>query len=233
MDPNLPEAIGRFLAETADLHGVADLEALALTWPDLWDNLPGRYPRGISIGTALLKGVLDTVRGGPNPLYFSHYRQVNNQLDRTALALAAFIERAGYAAVPIPASQLLARGPVMRAHLCHRRVAWQAGLGMRGLNNLLVTPRFGAAVRLATVLTDMPLPAAVPVEEGCDRCGLCRDACPSGAIGATPADFDLARCRAKLDEFSRIPFVAQHVCGVCQSACRGHRTAEVRDGRDH
>jgi epoxyqueuosine reductase QueG len=208
----------------AELAGFADMQALETAWPEIFEHAPVRFPYAVSIGKALNLSVLETVRGKPNPLYFSHYRQVNYLLDRLTLTVADFIEEKGYRALPIPASQVLSRTP-MTAHICHRRVVWQAGLGTRGLNNLLVNEEFGSAVRYATVLTDIPVEPGAPVDNGCDSCGICIRACPAGAIGTSPEEFDLDKCRAKLDEFRKIPFVSQHICGVCLRACPGSRAA--------
>jgi len=214
--------ISEIKANGADVSGFADLVKLAQAYPDFWDNFPLRLPFAVSIGIALSRGVLDTMEDRPNPLYFSHYRQVNYALDRIALRAASLIQEEGFKAIPIPASQVISRNP-MTAQICHRRVAWQAGQGSRGLNNLLVNPEYGSALRLVSVLTDMPLDCGNPTDDACDLCGKCRKVCPAGAIGKEFDDFQLDRCAAKLDEFSKIPFVSQHICGVCISACRGKR----------
>ncbi len=220
---NQQDALISTFSPKTDLLGFADLNALKREYPDLMDNLPHEFPYAVSIGRALSRGILDTVEGKPNPMYFHHYRQANNYLDRTAFEISSFIESAGYKALPVGASQVLSRKP-MTAHICHRRIAWQAGHGNRGLNNLLVNPEFGSALRLASVLTDMPLECGHPTDEGCDGCGACIDVCPASAIGKTCEDFDLDACFNKLDEFRKIPFVGQHICGVCVSACRGRRS---------
>ena len=65
-------------------------------------------------------------------------------------------------------------------------MAIEAGLGEQGRLGLLVTPKYGPRVRLAKVLTDMPLETDTPitfgVKEFCEVCGLCADYCPSGSI---------------------------------------------------
>jgi len=176
--------------------------------------------------------VLGTIASEPNPIYFHHYRQVNYQLDTLAVELATAIERAGFLALPIAASQTL-DSEDRTAHLSHRHMGLLADLGWRGKNNLLVNARWGCAFRLVSVLTDAPLedgcrpprpakPGTPPFYgrgEGCGDCTACADACPAGAIGKTPEAFDLERCAAKLSEFRKMPRMGQRICGVCQRAC--------------
>jgi len=212
--------IEEFLEGKVDLIGFADLCELEKSFPDLFANLNIKYPYAVSIGKSLSRGVLDTIIDRPNPLYFSHYRQINYLLDRVTLEVASLIEKRGFSALPVPASQYISRDPYA-AHICHRRIAWQAGLGSRGLNNLLVNPVYGSAVRLASVLTDMKFETAAPVEDGCVRCERCVYACPAGAVASEPEGFDLSKCLETLEKFRKIPFVSQHICGVCISVCRG------------
>jgi len=199
--------------------GVADAGEYRVRFPEAGWRLDGHWPRAVVLVYPLLAGVLDSLDGAPNHLYFHHYRQVNYHLDRAALAVAGVLEDLGRKALPVAASQTLdARD--LTAHLSHRHLALLAGLGWRGKNNLLVTPEYGTRCRLVTVLTDAPLvPDSPGEEEGCGDCVLCRRACPAGAIGAEAVDFQRELCVEQLALFRRIPRVGQHVCGLCQKAC--------------
>jgi len=195
-------------------------------FPEIPWRLSTELPRAVVMVYPLVRGVLDTLRGAPNHLYFHHYRQVNNLLDREALAMAAQLEAQGYRALPIAASQTLDADD-LTAHISHRHMAFVAGLGHRGKNNLLVTPQFGAAVRLVTVLTDAPLDVGTPApsDSGCGACTACRKACPASAIGNTPDDFNLDACIRQVSQFRKLPRIGQRICGLCQQACRGRATA--------
>jgi len=65
-------------------------------------------------------------------------------------------------------------------------IAVDAGLGELGRTNRLITPEFGPMVRLAKVLTDLPLVPDKPIDFGllefCKVCKRCAEACPSGAL---------------------------------------------------
>ena len=69
---------------------------------------------------------------------------------------------------------------------CSIPVAIDAGLGELARNGLLITPEFGPRVRLAKVMTNLPLVPDKPIEFGvwdfCRQCEKCADKCPSKSI---------------------------------------------------
>ncbi len=177
----------------------------------------------VVIGMRLSGPVLETVETAPTWTYYFHYRNINYALDQVALRLGIECQRIGFRSLPIPASQIL-DWKYLRGHLSHREIARKAGLGWIGRNNLLVNPDYGARVRYATVLTDMPLPAA-PQEQpyGCGDCRNCERMCPVGAIQDRPEDFNLDRCAAQLRRFSRSEKLNTMICGLCVRVCDGKR----------
>ncbi|MGB9920720.1 MAG: 4Fe-4S double cluster binding domain-containing protein [Moorellales bacterium] len=207
-----------------DLWGVADLEGQSLPFCQLAPELVASFPRAVSLAVRVSPMVLSTVADGPNLLYYHHYRQLNFWLDRLALALARQLEAWGGRALALPASQVV-DWEEQRGHLCHRRVAQLAGLGWRGRNNLLVTPRYGSQVRLVSVLTDLLLPADRPLDRDCGHCRRCLSVCPAGAIKEDPADFDHRACFEQLKTFGRERRIGQYICGICVRACSGREKA--------
>ena len=204
-------------------------------------------PYAVSVALHLSPAVLGTLEDHPNQLYEHHYRQINFALDRLALDLANLIQSLGAQALPIAASQLV-DWQNQRGHLSHKRIAAAAGIGWLGRNNLLVTPRFGAQVRLVTILTDLALepdrsspsfpesgdsPSEAraghsPVRStfsGCGSCRACVAACPAKAIGETATEFKHLECYALLREFQSKRYVSQYICGLCVRACGGTRDA--------
>jgi epoxyqueuosine reductase len=175
-------------------------------------------PFAISVALRLAPAVLGTLEDHPNQLYEHHYRQVNFALDRLALDLSTLIQNLGAQALPIAASQLV-DWQNQRGHLSHKRIAAAAGIGWLGRNNLLVTPKHGAQVRLVTILTDLEMEPDRPLEQGCGSCRACIAACPAKAIGETPAEFKHLDCFAMLKEFQSKRYVGQFICGLCVKAC--------------
>jgi epoxyqueuosine reductase len=176
----------------------------------------------ISVGVPLSGSVLETLIDHPNILYKAHYRQINHSLNDIAFQIASRINKLGKMALPIPASQMTSWEP-MRAHLSHREIAYKAGLGWRGRNNLLVNPIYGSQVRLVTILTDLSLPIDQPTDEDCGECYACLDACPVGAIGDSVEDFNLEACYEKVSEFARPERIGSYICGLCLQSCCGQR----------
>jgi reductive dehalogenase len=98
-----------------------------------------------------------------------------SRMSVTTASLAEFIRKLGYNA--IPCGNMTGLSVPM---------AIDAGLGEFGRNGILITPKYGPRVRLAKVITDMPMetdhPISFGVKEFCDVCGKCADACPGDAI---------------------------------------------------
>ncbi len=180
------------------------------------------FDKGISLGYRLNDCILEEIINKPTKLYYHHYRQVNFLLDRVALSLSSFIQRMGYKALPIPASQII-DWEKQRAHLSHKKIGMLAGLGWIGRNNLLVNPELGARFRLVTVLTDMPLKIDEPLRADCGECRACISVCPANAIKENPEDFDHLACFEKLKEFRKEGISNQYICGVCVKYCKGLR----------
>ncbi len=93
----------------------------------------------------------------------------------TAGLLAHYIRGLGYQALPCGNDTA-----------CSIPIAIDAGLGEMARNGLLITPEFGPRVRLAKVLTDLPLIPDRPIEFGvwdfCLICEKCAKKCPSKSI---------------------------------------------------
>jgi reductive dehalogenase len=99
----------------------------------------------------------------------------HSQLAFTGATLAEFIRGLGYQAIP-SVNETAQFVPF----------AMDAGLGELSRMNTLVTPEFGAAIRLCTVFTDLPMACDKPVTFGmvdaCKQCKACAEACPAGAL---------------------------------------------------
>ena len=179
----------------------------------------------VSIGVKLSDAVLSTIENAPSFVYFQHYRTANALLDEIAFKTSRKIETLGFSALPIAASQSLGKNNPYRGVVPHKTAAVLSGLGYVGKSGLFLSNEFGSKLRLATVLTDMPLSALSPiVENGCNGCTICQKACPAGAIyGVTPTtdgerNFDAEKCSRYMKEHFQ-DVGRGSVCGVCIRVC--------------
>ena len=197
----------------ASLVGFCSLESVV--------NAP--YPYAITIAYKLSDAVLKTITDSPTMPYFQHYRIVNTKLDLLALDCVRFIENKGYSAFPVAGSQSTGQ---YHGYFPHKTGAVLSGLGYIGRNCLLITPEYGSKVRLATVLTDMPVTRQRPlVPFLCGDCTACVTACKGGAISGKAYDektgrdgfFDAEKCSNHMKTFKDIGRGA--VCGACIKVC--------------
>ena len=179
----------------------------------------------VSVGVKLADAVLKTIESAPSFVYFQHYRTANSLLDTIAFRLAREIEKLGFSALPIAASQSLGKNNPYRGVIAHKTVATLSGLGFVGKSGLFLSTEFGSKLRLSTVLTNMPLQNELPViENGCGDCQLCKNACPAGAIfGEKPTtdgerNFDAEKCSRYMKEHFQ-DIGRGSVCGVCIRVC--------------
>ena len=206
------------LAQGACLCGECDLSFSPIA------NRPEMH-YAFSIAVKLSDAVLSTIENAPSPMYFQHYRTANALLDQIAFRMTNEIERLGYNAFPVAASQSLGGDRRYAGVLPHKTAAVLSGLGFVGKSGLFLSEPYGSRVRLATVVTDMPLTSTRKViENGCGDCTACMRACPAGAIfGELPKtngerNYDPEKCsRYMKEKFQDIG--RGSVCGVCIKVC--------------
>ncbi|MFH1138223.1 MAG: 4Fe-4S double cluster binding domain-containing protein [Pseudomonadota bacterium] len=210
-----------------DFFGAADLESFKAD-ENIQVGLLAGFTRAISLGAALSREVIDDLVDRPTPHYSHHYQTVNNLLDQAALRVSGFIQRRGFRALPVPASQILDWENWLGA-ISHKAVARMAGLGWQGKSLLLINPEVGPRIRLVTVLTDLNLPPDQPLANRCGKCRECEQACPAGAILGRPfGDGYRARSEAwnveacvehLTNKFGQLNGVTALICGLCIKAC--------------
>ena len=202
----------------ADICGFCDLGVSPLS------SQPNMH-YALSIGVKLSDAVIQSIENAPSFAYFQHYRAANALLDQIAFRLAREIEKAGFRAFPIAASQSLGKDNPYRGVTPHKTAAVLSGLGFVGKSGLFLSTEYGSKLRLATILTNAPLQNELPViENGCGDCQLCKRACPAGAIyGELPTkdgerNFDAEKCSRYMKEHFQ-DIGRGSVCGICIKVC--------------
>lgn len=180
-------------------------------------------PYAISIVIPLSKFVLSKITDQPTFEYFHHYRTVNAFIDRVLLRCGLEIGKQGYNYICVGASQ--STGGYV-SHFPHKTAARLAGLGYIGKSCLFVSEKYGPAVRLGTILTDMPFDTGSPLDKDCGNCTICKENCPAMAInGVNYRDginreemYDAKACSEYMKkQFQHIGRGA--VCGICIKNC--------------
>ena len=157
--------------------------------------------------------------------YFkSHALTRANQLDAAAQNVVIFLEDNGFSAFLVPG---LGAGYSSDAPgiVSHMAIANVSGMGTMGDNGMILTPEFGPRVRLCTIITDCPLPVGKRIPDCCLHCGLCTEACPSGAITGERFDFkiptkqymDRIACGKYRDK--RLEETGNRFCNLCMAVC--------------
>ena len=211
----------------ADLVGITDLRRIE-GLPTLPQGLLKPYTHAVVIAVAITPDVFEHIKTEPTPLYLHHYLAANTLLDSITLYLQRQIMNEGFHALAIPASQIVDRVNWM-GHISHKAMAKAAGLGWQGKSLLLVTPKYGPRVRLATLLTNAPFESDPLLPNRCGICQKCKEACPAAAIkGVSWEDHPQTReealhfpqCVEKVNEdFAKRPEIGKPICGVCISVC--------------
>lgn len=147
------------------------------------------------------------------------YIQTNELIGAICQHMKGYIESRGHAVFTTPATHNFDREKLM-SDWSHRHVAFAAGLGGLGLNNMLITKQ-GCCGRLGSFLTTLELvPDGRSAAEAClhragRSCARCVERCAAGALRADA--FDRKRCYAACLQ-NGAAFTAMgkaDVCGKC------------------
>lgn len=117
------------------------------------------------------------------------------------------------------------------------RAACLAGLGVRGMNSLLITEKYGSFVFIGEIVTDIELDFEETSEKTCIKCGRCIKACPSSAIKETGFERNicLSEITQKKGKLSEEEISLMTDCGciwgcdICQDICPMNQNAAATE----
>ncbi|WP_346915962.1 4Fe-4S double cluster binding domain-containing protein [Clostridium sp.] len=203
------------------LVGFADLNSVNTS---LHNNL--KY--GIAFAIKFKPKIIQDIYEGPTKEYYEEYKKINKELDDIAISCVEYIEKQGYSALA-QTSTYVTSDYNLTTYLPHKTVATRAGMGWIGKNALLITQQYGSAVRISSVLTDMPVIPDMPINDSrCGKCSKCVEACPATAIKGTSWNINSTRgeildpfkCRKKARELLKQRVgVEMSLCGKCIEVC--------------
>lgn len=190
------------LGQGADVVGFASADRFGGA-PDGFrpaDILPGAQSV-ISLAVRIPYGVLDSpsMRLVTNAL-----NSAVNKLNGLLFQAANMLEDKGYRVAPVPPVlpiDIIGKGG-QAGEMSHKHAAELAGVGYIGHNNLLITPRFGPRVRLASMVTDVLFESDSLFKNNfCLHCQKpCIEACPAGAV-AHGGQLSKGKCRGHSQPF--------------------------------
>jgi epoxyqueuosine reductase len=135
------------------------------------------------------------------------------EITRIVVELAKYIRSMGWPA----------RAYCESADILHIPLAIKSGIGELGKHGSLINKELGSDIRLATVLTDLPLeldePVDIGVEDLCASCRRCTSDCPVDAISD---EKQLVRGVEKwyVDFDKCVPYFSKtYGCGICIQVC--------------
>lgn len=185
------------------------------------DFLPG-CKSIISIAVKLNKGAINHLPKTRDE-YMLEFTYGNANLYRLSQQVTRYLEDNGFESIgftPDLASS------AMIADISHKHIAVACGLGKFGLNELLVTPEYKSAVRLASIITTAEFDMHDEMLDG-DTCNLCKEClkiCPTRALdlwkekGYTPETgytIEKERC-----SYYQNTIMGGKRCGLCVKACQ-------------
>jgi epoxyqueuosine reductase QueG len=211
------------------IYGFANLSGL------LHEKFEG-YSHGISILRKLDDKIIDGIKEVPTDEYLQHYDTINRQLKELVEDIATDLRGTGINALtinptfttnPTEFDRML---PTLRYDISHKMVATRAGLGWIGKTDLFISKKFGARLRLSSILIDKEIcPESKPIEKSrCGTCSICVERCPAQAATGQLWDintdrdvfFDAFKCRDKCSEFGRTHLkIDRRICGICVAVC--------------
>lgn len=197
------------------------------------DTAPTRYLEDarsvISIGYKLNYA---SIQGLPTSrsAYMLEHDYANRHLDQASHLLTRFLGEHGFAAIGFDSGagfyHEAGKTPKRFAgDISHKHVAVACGLGLFGLNNLVLSPRWGPRIRLTTVITSTALEQNDVLQNNscpAQECEACVKVCPVHALDRWQKNYD-PQTGWIIDKKRCYDYIFTTLkgqrCGLCIKAC--------------
>ncbi len=162
--------------------------------------------------------------------YMLEHDYANRHLDQASHKIARFLEKRGFNAIGFDAGAgfygKAGKAPGRIAgDISHKHAAVAAGLGKFGVNNLVLSPKWGPRIRLTTIITSAQLEySRIPQENPCltHECEECVKICPVHALDGWKGKYDPEKGwgmdKEKCYRYIFTTLKGQR-CGLCIKAC--------------
>ncbi len=197
-------------------------------------NQNKNFPSAVLFGIPLSQPYLKEIRN--TPLYVEKMKQ-NGEIstdefhltelktDQIADDIEYFLRLKGFEAYSQSEKNIVRSGfynkQLQTTPLPHKTIASLAGLGWIGKHNLLVTPKYGSAISMCSVLTNAPLETVLhqPQQSLCGSCTICKNICVANAIKGTNWSsqlsrnelIDVTKCLTCLECMVHCPFTQKYI----------------------
>lgn len=166
------------------------------------------YPSAILLGIILspdyIQKITNTTNYVPqmilnNQVIEDEFHMKEIEADRLADYFTRYLSLKGYSAYSQSEDNIELTGfyneNTKSTPLPHKTVALLAGLGWIGKHNLLVTPEYGSAICMCTILTDAPLKTVLNSlsDNQCGSCNICENICQVKAIKGNTWESNISR----------------------------------------
>ena len=209
-----PQKMTDDIKALARANGAALVGVTLLSDETRFEEFNDPYKYAISVAVPMDR---ESMAQTPSETSSTEIQHIYREVGLIAIKLAEHIRSLGY---PALACTNIVPGTTVVLHV---PIAIQAGLGQLGKHGSMITKEYGSNVRLATILTDLPLVPDEPVDLGVDdfclNCKICTTNCPPHAIFETK---QTVRGEEKwyVNFDTCIPyFVANNSCAICIEVC--------------
>ena len=174
----------------------------------------------IILGVPVQRTILATT---PSTYYSDHSRNVNAVEDIAAQRLVMELIIRGHAAVSVARDGYQWNEELRlqtSSFFSHRHAAYLAGMGTFGVNNMILTERYGPRIRLASLITTAELPSGIPLDKQlCTKCMRCVSKCPVNATVSVLYPDGITDKKRCVGRATVLRSAATNPCAICTFVC--------------